>query len=202
MGEVIDARGLACPAPVVKTREALQRGDSHLEVLVDNPIARDNVKRFATSQGCMVEVTEEEGLFRIRIRRELSEEVNPPETSSAPEHRTSTGAGTVVVLSSDVMGRGDEELGRILVKAFLNTLSESETVPWRMVLFNRGVMLALEGSDTVPALSNLASLGVDILVCGTCLDYFGVKDKVAVGVVSNMYEILDTMFMASNSVTI
>ncbi len=202
MGELVDARGLACPAPVVKTREALKSGASHLEVLVDNATARDNVTRFATSQGCQVDVLEEGAFFRIHIRRESPVEERSLEASVAPECRPGTESGKVLVLSSDIMGRGDQELGSILIKAFLNTLSESETLPWRMVLFNRGVLLAVEGADTVTALSNLATLGVEILVCGTCLDYFGVKDKVAVGTVSNMYEILDTMFMASSSITL
>lgn len=201
MGEVVDARGLACPAPVVKTREALQRGHTELEVLVDNPTARENVTRFAISQGCRVEVSEEGETFRLAIRKEgepgpSSGEVPATEALSSREGKK------VVVLSSDIMGRGDEKLGRILMKAFLNTLSESENLPWRLVLFNRGVLLAVEGADTIAALSTLAEKGVEILVCGTCLDYFGTKERVAVGTVSNMFEILETMLVASNSVSI
>ena len=201
MEEIVDARGMACPAPVVKTREALQRGCREFEVLVDNPTARDNVTRFAASQGCAVEVSEEKGTFRLAIRREGEAgeaPVEPPASESPvrPEEKT------VVVLSADVMGRGEEELGRILMKAFLNTLSECDNPPWSLVLFNRGVLLSVEGADTVPALSALAERGTKILVCGTCLDYFGLKEKVAVGTVSNMFEILETMLVASNSISI
>lgn len=199
MGEVVDARGLACPAPVVKTREALGKGAARVVVLVDNPTARDNVSRFAASQGCAVEVVEEGGCYRITVSR-----AKPSAEEAAQVAAVCSPAGErkVVVLSSDIMGRGEEELGRVLMKAFLNTLAESGSVPWRVVLFNRGALLAVEGAETVPALRNLASLGVEILVCGTCLDYFGLKGKVAVGTVSNMYEILDSMLSASNSVTI
>lgn len=201
MEEVVDARGLPCPTPVVKTREALQRGCQRLEVLVDNPTARDNVTRFAASQGCSVEVSEEDGMFHLYIMREGGPEEAACATVTA-ESPSPSGEKRVVVLSSDVMGRGEEELGRILMKAFLNTLAESERRPWRLVLFNRGVLLAVEGADTLPALKELASRGVEVLVCGTCLDYFGAKDKVAAGTVSNMFEILETMLVASNSVTV
>ena len=195
MSEQVDARGLACPAPVVKTRDALKGGADEIEVLVDNPTARDNVCRFASSQGCTSDVTEEAGIFRITV---YNPEGQPqiPAGEEGPEQRT------VVVLAEDIMGRGSPELGKILIKAFLNTLAENDPPPWKIVLFNRGVMLAVEGEDTVQALSNLHSMGTEILVCGTCLDFFGLKEKITVGLVSNMYDILTTMLAATNSVTI
>jgi selenium metabolism protein YedF len=196
----IDARGLACPAPVMKTRGALRGGAREIEVLVDNATARDNVCRFASSQGCRVQVEEEGEVFRINI----SGPIEPGAATTSDEAPASPGAErkTVVVLPSDVMGRGEDELGHILIKAFLNTLAESETLPWRLVLFNQGCLLAIKGADTVEALKNLEELGVEILVCGTCLDYFGVKDKLAAGMVSNMYEIQSTMLMATNSLSV
>ena len=199
MGEVVDARGLACPAPVVKTRDALKGGATDIEVLVDNQTARDNVCRFASSQGFETSVNEEAGYYRIGLSGTgaVPEDAGEEMITCEP-----AGTKTVVVLSSDIMGRGDEELGKILIKAFLNTLAESDPPPWKIVLFNRGVLLAARGEDTVEALSNLGNLGVEILVCGTCLDFLGIKDKVAVGTVSNMYDILTTMLTATNSVTI
>lgn len=197
MDGIVDARGMACPAPVVKTRDALKGGAKDIDVLVDNPTARDNVCRFAASQGCTVDVTEEGDIFRIAVSK----------TTEAPSDRQEPvaadgGTRSVVVLSEDSMGRGDRELGEILVKAFLNTLAENEPPPWRIVLFNSGVKLAVEGADTAQALSNLERLGVEILVCGTCLDFFGMKEKLAVGTVSNMYDILTTMLSATNSVSV
>jgi selenium metabolism protein YedF len=199
MSELVDARGLACPAPVVKTRSALKGGATDIEVLVDNPTARDNVCRFASSQGFETSVIEEAGYFRIGLTGTgaLPKDVEEEMITCEP-----AGGKTVVVLSSDIMGRGDDELGKILIKAFLNTLAESDPPPWKIVLFNRGVLLAAQGEDTVEALSNLSSLGVEILVCGTCLDFLGIKDKVAVGTVSNMYDILTTMLTATNSITV
>lgn len=196
---VVDARGLTCPAPVVKTRDALKGGASDIEVLVDNPTARDNVSRFASSHGYKVTVEEETGSFRLYLSRTEAAQADIAEEAVTCDP---VGRKTAIVLSSDTMGRGEEELGKILIKAFLNTLAENDPPPWRIVLFNRGVMLAAEGADTSEALSNLSGLGVEILVCGTCLDFFGLKDKVAVGTVSNMYDILTTIMQASNSVTI
>jgi len=197
MEGIVDARGMACPAPVVKTRDALKSGAKDIEVLVDNPTARDNVCRFAASQGCTADVTEEGDIFRIAVSKTTEASSNRPEPAAADN-----GTRSVVVLSEDSMGRGDCELGEILVKAFLNTLAENEPPPWRIVLFNSGVKLAVEGADTAQALSNLERLGVEVLVCGTCLDFFGMKEKLAVGTVSNMYDILTTMLSATNSVTI
>lgn len=196
MSELVDARGLPCPAPVIKTRDALEAGATALEVLVDNPTARDNVSRFASSRGCEVAVAEEAGVFRVTVFSPGSTPGAAAGSAPSAEQRT------VVALCGDSMGRGSAELGTILVKAFLNTLAESDPPPWRMVLFNSGVKLAAEGEDTATALSNLAEMGTEILVCGTCLDYFGLKDKVAVGTVSNMYDILATMLSATRSITI
>jgi selenium metabolism protein YedF len=195
MGELVDARGLACPEPVVRTKSALNEGVRELEVLVDNPTARDNVCRFASSQGCRFEVRGEGGGYLIAITRE-------EETAGAAVSAAEAGTRTVVALSGDTMGRGSEELGRILIKAFLNTLAEGDPPPWRAVLFNSGVKLAVDGEDTVEAISNLSRLGVEVLVCGTCLDFFGLKDKLAVGTVSNMYDILTTMLSSTNCVTV
>jgi len=201
MGEIVDARGLACPAPVVKTRAALKGGARDIEVLVDNTTARDNVCRFASSQGCEVEVAEEGDIFRIFVSASEEIAADQPEPSAGPSAADS-GARSVVIISEDIMGRGSRELGTILVKAFLNTLAENDPPPWRMVLFNSGVKLSMKGADTVQALRNLETMGVELLVCGTCLDFFGLKEKLAVGMVSNMYDILTTMLSATNSITI
>jgi selenium metabolism protein YedF len=200
MPEVVDARGLACPQPVIRTREAMGKGAEEILVLVDDSTARDNVSRFAASQGFSVEVREEEGAFRMVLRRSGGTETGEKTAAGAPS--TAAAAGRVIVLSEDIMGRGDRELGEILIKAFLNTLAESGEPPRKIVLFNRGVLLAVEGADTVESLRNLAKIGVEILVCGTCLNYFGMTGKTAVGTVSNMYEILHTLMTSENTVTL
>lgn len=202
--EKVDATGLSCPLPVVKTREAMDRGATGLEVLVDNPVSRDNVARFAANRGARVEVREENGLFRVLIDMPVTEGAATRSIPGAQERENKTAvtaAGTVVVLSDDAMGRGERELGSLLVKAFLNTLSEGELLPQKVVLYNRGVLLAVEGADTVESLKRMEERGVQLLACGTCLNYFHLMEKLAVGTVSNMFEIIETL-MGSEKVIV
>ncbi|MHB8780427.1 MAG: sulfurtransferase-like selenium metabolism protein YedF [Candidatus Geothermincolia bacterium] len=186
----LDLRGLACPGPVIQTRRALQEGERELRVTVDGETARENVTRMATALGCRVEYTSREEASVMLI--------TAPEKIAAASH----GAQRVFLLGTDAIGKGDETLGKTLMKAFLNTLAEMDDPPGTLLLMNAGVKLALEGADTLPALSNLVCLGTKVLVCGTCLDFFGVKDELAVGAVSNMYEIASVMMRAANTVTL
>jgi len=193
MSETVDARGLACPQPVVLTRQALQNASGPFMVLVDNPTARDNVARFARSQGCAVEVFDEDFGFRL--------EVTPGTCVCEPEEPAGAGSH-LFVLSADFMGKVDNQLGRLLIKAFLNTLAERDQLPTHLVLFNSGVLLACGEAETVSALQRLQEKGVAILVCGTCLDFFGLKEQLRAGSVSNMYEIVETMASAGKCITI
>lgn len=191
MSDVVDARGLACPQPVVMTKQALQDTTGTLSVLVDNPAARDNVTRFAASQGCRVAVGEEDYGFRLEI------------TPGAGEVATVRGGGAYLfVISADFMGKVQGDLGRVLIKAFLNTLAERDDLPSHLVLFNTGVALACGEAETVGALKRLEDRGVAILACGTCLDFLGLKETLKAGTVSNMYEIVDALVSAGKCITI
>ncbi|HWQ09118.1 MAG TPA: sulfurtransferase-like selenium metabolism protein YedF [Holophaga sp.] len=190
---IIDARGLACPQPVILTRKALAEGGCGLlVVMVDNPASRENVVRFATHAGCAVEGVEEAGNeARITIRPTGAPAALPPAEAScdAPELPRLDPSIRTVFLSGRTLGRGDDELGALLMRAFLYTLTESDIVPQRLLLMNGGVLLAIEGSEHLVNLKRLADLGVEILACGTCLEFYKVKEKLAVGRVSNMQEI-------------
>ena len=197
--KTVDCRGLACPQPVIETKKALDRSESkEIVVLVDNPTSRENVSRFATSQGYQVSLKEEKDHSAITIRRgeggKEEEKATPP--------KTSTEGGLVFFIDSDSMGRGSEELGGILMRAFLHTLGEAEVRPQKMILVNSGVRLACEGSPALEDLQTLASQGVEILACGTCLNYFELKEKLRAGRVSNMYEILNALSQAGRTVKI
>ena len=197
--KTVDCRGLACPQPVIETKKALDRSESkEIVVLVDNPTSRENVSRFATSQGYQVSLKEEKDHSAITIRRgeggKEEEKATPP--------KTSTEGGLVFFIDSDSMGRGSEELGGILMRAFLHTLGEAEVRPQKMILVNSGVRLACEGSPALEDLQTLASQGVEILACGTCLNYFELKEKLRAGRVSNMYEILNALSQAGKTVKI
>ena len=196
----IDTRGLACPQPVVAAKKALEEGGFDiLEIVVDGPSARENVARFAARAGHAVEGIEDAGAAStIRIRRKA--EAGTAEAaqggkaaSSDPSEAASVSANAsrarTVFVSSDAIGSGDAELGALLMRGFIATLLEATPLPERIILMNAGVRLAVEGSASLSSLGKLAELGVEILACGTCLDFYGIKDKLAVGRVSNMFEI-------------
>jgi selenium metabolism protein YedF len=189
MTEIIDARGLACPGPVLRTKKALEENPRPIRVLVDNSTARDNVSRFARSRGCKVAISDEDYGFCI--------EITPSCEAAEPTARSS-----VIVISGDFMGKGEEQLGRLLMKAFLNALAEGSTTPDKILLFNTGVKLAAGEAETAENLKRLEEMGTEILVCGTCLDYFNLKDKLLVGKVSNMFEILSSMQEAESCIAI
>jgi selenium metabolism protein YedF len=184
MAEQIDARGLSCPQPVVMTKKKLEEMDDHtLDVLVDNKASSENVARFAKNAGCDVETEEKEGVFIIHIRKEEMCEIVPEKTEKE----------IVVFVRSNTIGRGDDELGTILMRSFIPTLLEIDERPKKMVFINSGVRLTVEGSPVLEFLQKIENEGVELLVCGTCLDFFGLKEKVKVGRVSNMFELVETL---------
>ena len=189
--KMIDCRGMSCPQPVVSTRKALDElGDMVFTLIVDNPAARDNVERFVKNRGALVETEEKEGDFYLRINKESSCEALFPQKTEK----------VIVYVNSDIMGVGDEKLGAILIRAFFKTLSDIERKPWRMIFINSGVQLTTEGSEVLETLGTLADQGVEILSCGTCLDFYGLKEKLRVGVVSNMYDIAQSLLDAEKTV--
>jgi selenium metabolism protein YedF len=193
----IDCRGLACPQPVMETKKALDSSEGQeVLVLVDDATARENVSRFAGSQGYQIEVTDEKGYSAIRIRK--GELAGKKEESSVP--KAAIQGDLVFFIDSDSLGRGSEELGGILMRAFLHTLGEAEVKPQKMILVNSGVKLACEGSPALVDLQTAASQGVEILACGTCLNYFELKEKLRAGRISNMYEILNVLSKAGRTV--
>ena len=188
---IVDCRGLACPQPVMTTKKALdQLKEGELLVLVDNAVSCNNVERFARSQGCSVEVEQRGEDFSLLIRKAKIRQ----ETQFAQEKEKIK--KVVVYINSHLMGNGDEALGSFLMKAFLKTLVDLDTKPNRLVLVNSGVQLASEGSKVLDTLTVLSEKGVEILSCGTCLDFYGLKGKLQVGAVSNMYEIIRSMVEA------
>lgn len=191
----IDCRGLSCPQPVMETKKALEKMEEGIvEVIVDNTAAKENVSRFAKSQGCSVKTEEKDGNFHVKIKKG---EVK----KAAAEGEESNVKKAVVLITADQIGMGSEELGRTLMKAFLYTLTESSPKPEALIFMNSGVKLAIEGSPVLESLDKLEKEGVNILVCGTCLNYFEVKDKLKVGKVSNMYEIAEKMLNAEKVIS-
>lgn len=198
MTKTVDARGLPCPQPVIMTRNALQEGDE-VTTVVDNETAQHNVTRMAEKAGYTVQ-TEEQG---DGIYLYITSEGTPTE-EMAPQPATTPAEGPLVlVIPGEFMGRGEHpELGQILTRGFFHTLGEVEPLPDTIVFFNSGVKLVVEGSPVLEDLQYVSERGAEILVCGTCLGYCELKEKVTVGEVSNMYTIAETMLRAGKVVSL
>jgi selenium metabolism protein YedF len=188
----IDCRGKACPQPVIRTKQALEETkESEFTLIVNDPSSCENVKRFASSQGCSVDIERKGGDFYLHIRKTV-----PLEEGKIPRKVEKV----VIYINSNLLGVGDDALGSILMRAFLKTLLETETRPSRLIFINSGVRLTSEGSEVLETLKALSGKGVDILSCGTCLDFYGLKEKLKVGIVSNMYEIAKSLLEADRLV--
>ena len=191
MAKEIDCRGLSCPQPVINTKKALEEIEQGaITVLVDSAESRENVRRFGQSQGCQVEVNERDGVFYLDITKEIH---------SQAEQKRNNG---VFLVTGDQLGTGDKEFGEKLMIGFLKTLSEVDSRPDKLIFTNSGVRLAIEGSEVLEALQRLEKEGVQILSCGTCLEYYQLKDKLRVGMVTNVYEVVDSLLAASKVVKI
>jgi selenium metabolism protein YedF len=192
----VDARGLACPQPVIQTRKAMQQADQ-IVTLVDNETSLTNVSRMAQKAGWQVNVVPEGDEYRV----ELAKEAATVQADTLAVGRAEAVSGPLVlVVSADAMGRGVEELGQILVRGFFHTLGEVQPLPQTFIFFNTGVKLACAVSPVLDDLRALETEGVEMLVCGTCLNYLELADKLAVGQVSNMYDIAETMLRAGRVV--
>ncbi len=194
----LDCRGLACPNPVIKTKEIIDQGEvQQLTVLVDNAAAQENVSRFLQRAGFEVRVEEREGTFTINGFRKAAGacEVMVPEAEGAPRK-------ILVLLGCNTLGRGDDFLGSKLMASFIATLKEMGPELWCMVMVNNGVKLAVAGSEVLPGLRDLEQAGVRLLVCGTCLNHFQLLEAKQVGETTNMLDIVTAMQLADKVITL
>jgi selenium metabolism protein YedF len=197
--QTVDARGLACPEPVVLTAKALAVADQ-VTVLVNDAVALENVTRLARSKGFAVEKSETPNGICLTLHRE-GEAVEPDEKPAITRANSEPASGALVVfVPSDCLGRGPAELGERLMGAFFHTLLEVAPKPERILLMNSGVKLAVEGSRALEDLRILEQQGIEILACGTCLGYFELIEKLAVGRVSNLYDITTALLEAGRIV--
>jgi selenium metabolism protein YedF len=195
MAKEIDARGLSCPTPVLMTKKAIETEKSDITVIVDNEASRQNVCRFLESQNFTTYVKQKGSDFHVvGMGKEAA--------SSQPAQKTEPASTKkiLVMVSSDCMGRGDDELGAKLMLNFLKTLKEMGNDLWRLIFVNNGVKLTVEHAEALPILSELEQGGVRILVCGTCLSHFNLLDKKRVGETTNMLDIVTAMQMADKAI--
>jgi len=197
--KAIDCRGLACPAPVLQTKNAIENEAlDAIRVTVDNEAAKQNVSRFLGTQNFQVTIESEGEDFHVTGRRTGGAAIHPPAAeASEPERRK-----IMVMVATDRMGRGDDELGAKLMANFLKTLKEMGDELWRLVFVNNGVTLTVTGSPVLPLIQELAQAGTTVLVCGTCLDHLHLLDKKQVGETTNMLDIVTAMQLADTVINI
>ena len=197
----VNAMGDPCPIPVIKTKNAIKElsGPGTVETLVDNEIAVQNLTRLANNNGYAVK-SEKLGDKEFRVVMEVT--AAPAAQSAEDDSETClvpAGTGrndTVVVISSPCMGTGSDELGAALMKSFIFALTQQDTLPKSILFYNGGAKLTTGGSASLEDLKSLEAQGVEILTCGTCLNFFGLGDKLQVGGVTNMYDIVEKMSSA------
>ncbi len=200
MNKEVDARGLNCPIPVIQTKKALESlREGSVRTIVDNETAKENISKLAKSMDYRYTISENRGEFTIDIFKEMKYremrimdlEIDPVPTSDL-----------VVMISKDYMGEGSHELGRMLMKGYLYTLTEVVPMPKVLIFINSGVKLTCAGSESLTNLRKLEENGVEILSCGTCLDYFNLKSMLMVGGITNMYTIVGHLNKAKNTLQI
>ena len=196
--KTLDCRGLACPNPVIKTKELIDRGDvQQLTVLVDNPAAQENVSRLLQRAGFQVAATPRGEAWAVTGSRADAGpcQVFVEKPEGAPRK-------ILVLMGSNTLGRGDDFLGSKLMANFIATLKEMGPDLWCVVLLNAGVKLAVAGSEVLAGLHDLEQSGVRLLVCGTCLNHFKLLETKQVGETTNMLDIVTAMQLADKIITL
>ncbi len=194
----LDCRGLACPHPVLKTKETVDQGEvAQITVLVDNDAARENVSRFLERAGFRVDTAAREGAMAVTGSREQTRPDQPP----AETWGKTASQKILVLLGTDRLGTGDDELGKKLIASFIGTLKEMGGELWCLVLLNAAVTLTVAGSAVLASLQELQQAGVMVLVCGTCLNHFQLLEQKKVGETTNMLDIVTHMQLADKVIS-
>ena len=192
----LDAKGLACPKPVINTKKKLDSIEQGVvEVTVDNEIAKENLFNLPKSMNLEANVLKTE-------KDSICIEIIKGENVIIEEKSQESLADTCIFINSDKMGTGNDELGQVLIKGYIYTLTESKPYPKSILFVNSGIKLTTENEATVENLKILQDAGVEILSCGTCLDYYGLKEELKVGTVTNMYTIVESMNNSSKTISI
>lgn len=187
----VNAIGQTCPIPVIMTKNALKEiTEGVVEVTIDNKISKENIEKFSKEMGFSFKTREENGIFFIEINKTNSEILPKTSISNGEDN-------TVIVIASDKMGDGEAALGETLIKGFIYTLTEMETLPKAILFYNKGVFLTASNETTIKDLKLLEERGVEILSCGACLNFYHLENNIAVGSITNMYNIIDKQMKAS-----
>jgi len=199
----IDCKGLPCPQPVLRCKEAVEKdAPAKLVIIVDNDAARENVSRFLTMQGYAVQAEQSGADYVVTGLRENGAENEECAVMAEAEAQAGDKDKILVFVPTDVVGSGDDELGAGLMYNFMVTLKELGDELWRIVLVNGGVKLSIPGHRCFEELKKFEENGVSILVCGTCLEFFGLTDQRGVGDVTNMLDVVTSFQLASKTIQV
>lgn len=200
--KIIDARDQACPKPLILTRQALKEktNDEQLIILINNETSKDNVARFLNDNGILHTIANQNGIFTFTIGSAPTVLVHE-DAAAYCKPDVLQKANKVLLIKSDKLGSAPDELGSILMKAFVNTIKEVQPLPSSIIFYTSGVLLAAEESPVIETLIELEKTGIAIFVCGTCADYFQIKNRIKVGTVSNMYTILELLTRADSVIS-
>ncbi len=203
--QIIDTKGLLCPQPLIMARDALRRASEGetLQIISDNETSWHNLMSFLTDLGAQPVSKQEAGIYSIEAtnpeKSQKQPDTNPEDYCEVPATASSPG-NYVVVVKSREMGEGNAELGNLLLRGYFNALNGMDNLPSHVLMYNAGVYHALKGTDVYEALASLEDKGVNVIVCGTCIDFYKLKDEVGVGRVSNMYQIANVLAKAGHVV--
>jgi len=189
----INCKGLLCPQPVINTKkyfDGIEEGSA--VVIVDNDVAKQNIVKFAKGSGYDYTLAQKEDEYRIEIVKK----------NTVNEEKLNKEKTLTILVGTNSLGRGSDELGTILIKSYFYALSENSDIPNNLIFLNSGVKLTTEGSEVVGYLKTIEEKGCEIISCGTCLDFYNLKDKLLVGEISNMYTIIEKMNASTNTITL
>ena len=203
MAKTLDARGLACPAPVLMVMDAIEKEDlPELMIMVDNEASRENVTRFFESRQYAVTSTSQGSDYLLAAHRENNASSTMRQDDVGTHESASTSRKTFIMVAGDKLGSGDDELGRKLMLSFIKTVKEMEDDLWRLVFVNNGVKLTIDTSPVLADLQAYEQAGLVILVCGTCLTHFDLMEAKKVGQTTNMLDIVTAMQLADKIISI
>ena len=194
MDNIIDCKGLLCPIPVVRTKkyfDSIESGEN--TIIVDNLVAKNNVVKLASGSGYKSSVEANGKLFFIKITKEKHQPV---------QVNIGVNKKFTLLISTDKLGMGDDKLGDMLMKSYIFALSEADLIPNDLLFINGGVKLTIDDSPVLDSLNKLINRGSNILICGACIDYYNLKDKISIGEITNMYTIVELMNIADNTIKI
>jgi len=199
--KTVDTRGMQCPRPIIETKRALKEADNgeSFDVLIDNETSLRNVCKFLDDNGCSYQSQKKTGYWRLTVSSGMEIIIDRPEDEYCSTEVARAPAGNyVVALTSDVMGHGDDELGKKLMSSFVNLLTELDNLPAAVLCYNAGVRLAIQGSPVAESLAELEKRGVEVILCGTCIDFYGLKGLTVAGRTGDMYLIAGKLTEASS----